>query len=184
MDMRLEMDRILKQHGHPVLLQRTSRKLRCICWNEKHQESDLELYISIIKPGTIPSSCPRCLGTGRVSRIERHTIRRHQSAQALILPQLIQSGSPGLVASDAKVFYMRYDVHPQKGDLIYEVGWDKQRPTHLRQAYVIQSPEDVRLEKGRIEFYHVVAKEANVDTPMKGFAIRRLGSLQNYEPVR
>lgn len=184
-DMRQESSELIKKHGFPVLFQRTSRKLRCICWNEKHQESDVEQYISVMKiRKNFPASCPRCLGTGRVSRIERHMVRRQQSAQAIMLPQLIQQGSPGLVASDARIFFLMHDVHPKKGDYIYEVGWDKSRPTHMRQAFKIQSVEDMRLENGRIEYYKVVTKESNVDTMIKGFVIRRIGPIQNYEPIQ
>lgn len=188
MDLREEIGQIINQYGYFALLQRSSRKIRCICWDEKYQESSVENYYRHVGQNAMPGqhnlrTCPRCLGKGWVSRIERHKLRADNASQVIALPQLIQQMPVGQLASDARVFYMMHDTHPRKGDFVYEVGWDRHKPTHLIQAYEINSSEGLRGEGGRIEYYQVVCKEANLATPVRQFTIRRLGPLKNYEAV-
>lgn len=171
MDLRKEVNTIIEDTGHYVLLQRRSRFLRCSCWNEKYQEPD--------------NSCPICLGDGRVSRIERHKVRRELATNIITIPNAIQRTEIGRVATDTRLFFMKHDVHPKKGDIIMEVGWDKNKPTHLIAQYEISFADDMREHKGRIEFYQVTAKEISINTSdnIRGFAIRRMGPVLNYEKV-
>lgn len=198
MDLRHEFDRILDNFGHYVLLQRTSRQVRCICWNEKYQESSVEQYKRLTKyPGEL-SGCPRCLGKGWISRIERHKVRRDNASQIIALPQLTKQMDIGQVATEARVFYMRFDAHPKKGDIIFEVGWRGHKPTHIIQCFEIQAAEDLRAgptgelyypiehkpnnpSSGRVEFYQVTTKEITIDTNIRDIVIRRLGPVANYE---
>lgn len=181
-NLRKEIHKILDEYGHYVLLQRTSRKIRCICWDEKYQESSIELYIKRTKyNGEELKGCPRCLGKGWVSRIERHKVRRENASQIINLPNLKKQMNIGQISSDARVFWFMHNVQPKRGDMIYEVGWDRHKPTHLIQSYEISYPEDVRGDNGRIEFWEAVAKEKNVDNGMKKFTIRQIGPVKNYE---
>lgn len=168
-NLREEIHAIIEKQGHHVLLQRTSRKIRCRCWNEKYKEAD--------------PKCPKCLGQGWVSRIERHKIRRDNASQVISLPSLISQQPVGLLASDARVFFFKHDTVPKKGDIIMEVGWKGNAPTHLIQAFEINSSDGLREDGGRVEFYQVVAKEKNMDTNIRSFAVRRIGPVRNYEPI-
>lgn len=184
MDLREELNELIQESGHYVLLQRASRRIRCVCWDEKYQESSVEKYHRETRQlKIIFKTCPRCLGKGWISRIERHKIRRDNASQVIALPQLIKQNPYGQLGSDAKVFYMEHDTHPKKGDYIYEVGWDGQKPTHLIQAYQINSAEDLRGDNGRIEFYSVVTEEMNISTQIRQFVIRQMGPVKNYEPI-
>lgn len=170
MDLRREIHDIIEATGHYVLLQRKSKSIRCSCWDAKYREP--------------LSDCPICLGTGKISRIERHKIRRETAANIISLPNHLEATAIGRVGHDTRLFFMKHDVHPKKGDIIMEVGWDKNRPTHLINQYEISFADDMREHNGRIEFYQVTAKEISVDTKIRGFTVRRLGPVQNYEAIR
>ena len=169
-DLRNEIHDIIEETGHYVLLQRTSRKIRCVCWDEKYQEAK--------------NDCPRCLGKGWVSRIERHKVRRQNASQIISLPDLLKQMPVGVVGADAKVFFFRHDTHPKKGDIIMEVGWRGNQPTHLIEVFEITSVDDLREQRGRIEFYQVVAKEKTLDTNIREITVRRMGPIRNYELIR
>ncbi len=167
MDLRKEINNIIEEKGHYVLLQRTSGKLRCVCWNERYQEAS--------------SDCPRCLGKGFVSRIERHKVRRQLATNIISLPGKKKQTPMGQIIQDTRTFFFKHNVHPKKGDIIMEVGWNGQRPTHLIQAFEITNADDKREDGGRTEFYLVTTKERNISTPIRHVVIRQLGRIQNYE---
>lgn len=186
MDVREEFQRILDEYGYYVLMQRSSRRIRCVCWDEIAEESSVTKYIERTKSAFL-KTCPRCLGQGWVSRIERHQTRRDNASQIIALPQLKKQLMLGQIATDTKVFYMKWNTVPQKGDIIYEVGWDRlnpKKPTHMIQAFEIQQPEDMRAQGGRTEFYQVTTKEVNIDTDVRNVVIRKLGPVENYEIMR
>jgi hypothetical protein len=170
MDLRKEMNEIIEESGHYILLQRKSKKFRCSCWNEKYQSA-------------LPN-CPKCLGTGMVSRIERHKVRRQTAVMTSGASKLIMQENIGRYVEDMRIFFMKYDAQPKIGDIIMEVGWNGNKPTHLISAFEVAYPDDQRGDKGRVEFYQVGVKEITVDTPIRGFVIRRLGPVQNYEIVQ
>lgn len=168
-DLRQEVEGLIEREGHYVLLQRTSRKIRCTCWNEKYQEAD--------------PNCPYCLGKGFVSRIERHKIRRQTAVNVIALPNNIQQTPIGQLSTDTRLFFFKHDTKPKKGDIIMEVGWRGQRPTHLITVYEISHADDMREHNGRIEFFQVTAKEKSITVPIYSFEVRKLGPIRNYEPV-
>lgn len=170
MDLRKEIHEIIKETGHYVLLQRTSRKLRCACWNEKYKEAD--------------SYCPICLGEGWVSRIERHKCRRQNATNIISLPGKIQQTPIGRLATDTKTFFFEHHVSPKRGDMIMEVGWKGNQPTHMITAYEISNAEDMRGDRGRIEFYQVSVKEKSADTNVRGITVRSIGPIKNYEILK
>lgn len=187
MDIREEFNQIIEKYGFYCLMQRTSRQIRCVCWNEKEQESSVEQYMRATHyVGTPLKSCPRCLGKGWISRMERHKVRRENAVQAITLPFLKKQMTAGQVASDSQIYYMRWDTVPKKGDVIYEVGWDFRRPkkpTHLIQAFEISQPYDYREVNGRVGYYSVATKEVNFDTDVRDIVVRKLGAVENYEFV-
>ncbi len=184
-DLREEMKAIVEDHGHYVLLQRTSRKLRCVCWDEKMKESSIEAYKKAMGiKDTDLKSCPKCLGAGWISRIERIKTRRQLAADIISLTSRLQTLDIGQTTFDNKLFFFEHDVNPKEGDYIFEVGWDGNRPTHLINAYRIQMSAEHREKQGRIEFWQAVTKEDNIGTGIQGFAIKRLGPVTNYEILR
>lgn len=184
MDLRKEINDIIEETGHYVLLQRTSRKLRCLCWDEKYQESAFQLYVERTGDKRKLDGCPKCLGKGWVSRIERHKVRRQTASNIISLPGKIKQTTIGELVTDTRTFFMKYNVVPRKGDILMEVGWKGTTPTHLIQAFEISHADDLREKNGRVEFYQVSTKEISVDTKIRGFTIRKIGPIKNYEILR
>jgi hypothetical protein len=171
-DLRKEFEELINQYGHYVLLQRTSRHIRCRCFDEVRQEGD--------------ASCRVCLGKGWISRIERHKVRYDSATQIVSRPNLNQIGPIGHSWVDARVFYFKHDVHLQVGDIIYEVGWDKknpQKPTHLIRAFAINDVYAYRGDNGRIEYQVASVRAETVNTKIRNIVIRSLGPVKNYELV-
>jgi hypothetical protein len=168
-DLRAEMDGILDGYGFPVLLQRSGKKIRCVCWSEKYQEAD--------------STCLRCAGQGYVSRIERHQTRRMSAVQIISRPALSQQTPLGKMYVDAQTFYMRHDAHPKAGDMIYEVGWRGHKPTHLIQAYRINDVVSMRGEGGRIEYWSLACRGETMSRDLKQIVVRSIGPIKNYELI-
>lgn len=169
MDLRQEFNELLDEFGHYVLLHRTGRKIRCRCWNEKYQEAD--------------SNCLICGGTGWVSRIERHKIRRQRAVQVISQPNLNQQTTLGKMWIDAQSFYMHHNVYPKVGDYIYEVGWSGYRPTHLINAYRINDVDGHRGDNGRIEFWSSAGKAETINHSFKNILVRSIGPIKNYEII-
>lgn len=185
MDLRKEFREILDESGHYVLLQRTSRKLRCVCWDEKMQESSIEKYMKSMKLlNTNHKECPKCLGAGWISRIERVLTRRQLASDIISMTSRLQTLEIGQQTFDNKLFFFEHNIQPREGDYILEVGWDGTKPTHLINSYLIQISNDLRQRQGRIEFWQTVTKEDNIGTGIKGFGVKNIGPVQNYEIIR
>ena len=148
-DLRKEMDNILINYGHPIILQKTSRKIRCECWNELYQETE--------------SNCPLCHGAAWLSRLERHRTRRVDVSNTVSEPNLLEQGRIGLYYVTGVAFYFRYTCHPQIGDILYEVGWNKYKPVNLIEIYEITHVEPERADSGRIEYFRVATKRITLD---------------------
>lgn len=184
-DLRKEIHDLIEETGHYVLLQRTSRKLRCICWDEKTQESSVSRYIERSGDKQYSrTSCPRCLGEGWVSRIEKVKTRRQMASNIISLPGKNQQALYGRVSIDTRLFFFEHFVSPKNGDYIYEVGWHKGKPTHIIEAFEIASADDMRGDRGRIEFWQATMKEDTINIEARGFAIKKIGPIKNYELLR
>lgn len=185
MDLRKEFAEILDESGHYILLQRTSRKLRCVCWDEKLQESSIKKYKEYMRLLDTPhKECPKCLGSGWVSRIERVRTRRQLASDIISMTSRIQTLDIGKQTFDNLLFFFEHNIQPKEGDYIFEVGWDGIKPTHLIKSYSIQVANDLRQHEGRIEFWQAVTKEDNIGTGIKGFGVKNIGPVQNYEIIR
>lgn len=176
MDLRREFDQILKDHGYYVILQRTSRKIRCQwvdprtsspCWNERAQEAN--------------SKCPQCLGSGWVTRAERHLIRRDNASQVVSLPGVTKQMEPGRIWTPANNFYFRHDAFPQIGDLIFEVGWNGPTPANVVAVHLINHAEPNRGDRGRIEFFSAATRQVTLDKRYRESIVRRFGAVPLYE---
>lgn len=166
LDLRKEMEDILREYGHWVMLLRSSRKIRCKCWNERAQEAD--------------SRCTDCLGSGWLTRAERHLARRDNASQIVTLPSVTAVEEPGRIWTQSSNFFFRHDVHPQVGDLIMEVGWRGSKPTNIYAVYLIQHSEANRGQGGRIEFYEATCRGVTLDVKFQDMVIRSWGPVPAY----
>lgn len=171
-NLREELDALLDEYGHYVLLQRSSRRLRCRCWHEVRREGD--------------PNCPYCLGRGRVSRIERHKVRYSSGLSTIQRPMATTLSPVGPSWVDGKLFYFKHNVEVQTGDFIYEVGWsakNKKKPTHLISAYLINDVYEYRGDNGRIEYKLASVRKETRNVTVKNIVLRALGPIENYEII-
>lgn len=169
-DLRKEVKKLLDNYGHYVLLQRTSRKIRCRCWSEINQEAKAD--------------CTSCIGAGWISVIERHRVRNDPAIQPITRPNLSNITTSGRSWVDALNVFFRHDAHPNIDDYIYHVGWDKDnenKPTHLIRTYKINDVYQERGMNGRIEYYVVSARAETIRTQHRKIFIRTLNGISNYE---
>lgn len=166
--MRKEFDELIEQYGHAVLMHRTGRKIRCRCFSSKYQEPEAD--------------CKFCFGTGWVGRIERHKIRGKSAVQTISRTNLGQQTEIGTMWVDAMTYYMRHNVHPQVGDLIYEVGWrNSQKPSHLIRTYEINDTYPNRTDNGKIDYWTVSLKSRTINLDVQNILVRAIGPIKNYE---
>jgi hypothetical protein len=170
-DLREEMSEILKESGHPVLLQRDSRKMHCRCWNPDTNEA---------KP-----RCPYCNGSGWVNRMERHVVRRDRGTMPISWSNRDKDTEIGKQLQDADVYYFSYNSFPKVGDILYEVGWNERgRPTHVIKASKISYVFEHRADNGRIEYFQASCSNEVMDKSFKTIQVRKLGNIKNYEPIK
>ena len=170
MDLRKEIDNLLIDFGYPVILQRTSRKIRCRCFSEIYQEAK--------------SRCPLCHGTGWVVWLERHRTMRDDAVLQTSKPNLNQHTRVGHLWIPANTFYLRHTAHPKVGDIIYEVGWRERAPSHLVQAHEINHLFTERGDNGRIEFHLVATKTINVNKDFMNSVILNASRIRNHDIKR
>ena len=171
-DLRKEFNKFIEENGHYVLLQRTSRQIRCRCFDEIRKEGD--------------AKCKLCLGKGWLSKIERHKVRYDSAIQIITRPNLNKLSPIGHSWIDGRTFYFKHDVKLQVGDVIYEVGWDaqqSQKPTHLIRTFAINDVYAYRGDNGRVEFNLASVKAETLNQKIRNIVVRSLGPVKNYELV-
>lgn len=169
-NLREEMGQLLNKYGYKVLLQRTSRKLHCRCWNPETNEAQ--------------PRCSICNGTGWVNRIESHYTRNDQGSLPISWGSRNKDTEIGRQLQGAEVLYFNHDAFPKEGDVIYIVGWDERnRPTHLVKAFNISYSHPHRANNGRIEYFQVHASNKVMDKDFHNFQVRKIGEIANYEPI-
>jgi hypothetical protein len=166
-DLRAEMKIMLEgneyspRRGHWVLLRRMDRRQRCICWNRKGRDEEIN-SLDQGKYNEPELRCKICNGEGWIYEDELHLARRR-----LVSPEI------GLAASEAMtdigwmninyiVFYFQYYVELDKGDKIIEIELDSDenpvRPYVMKEIYRIAVAEPFRDQIGRIEYWRAAAK--------------------------
>ncbi len=166
-DLRQGLSEILRDYGHPILYQRSNRKIRCKCWDNRWREAD--------------PRCPICLGSGWLIRLERHIVRGNNAMQTVTYPNLHEESPIGNSWVPADVLYVKYSVHPRVGDVVIEVGWKGLRPTNVRYVYEVNHIQPNRGDNGRIEFYEMYIKSIPFDSSKYKIALKKYGSVITYE---
>lgn len=154
-NLRDEMSELIDGSQYEVLVQRTSQKIRCSCFNEKYGEPD--------------AKCSKCIGTGWLFKFERHKtfkqdIIANNDGDILVTPlgQLVQ----GYVK-----FFFTHDVLISQNDYIWEVAWKNNKPIKLVALYQIKSHSDQRGSSGTIEYKYAIAEKEAFDKDFKNMYI-------------
>lgn len=145
MDLRLEFDRTLEDYGHYILLIRQNKKLK------------------------IPKSYDNNLGLGYAYTIEKHICRSETASIPETLPRMSRGEMPGAMAIASRMFFLKHDVRPSKGDLIVETEWVEGKPLIDKYSgiYEINYPEPFRGSKGRIEYFRAACKLDPIEATLR-----------------
>lgn len=169
MNLRNEFNKILKQYGHPVLIVRHAKKLRCSCWNEKRQEGDRE--------------CPVCYGIGWTSVVEKHMTREVDTSVPETLALIAQGAKFGSLAVPGRQYYFQHDIGFGPGDLLVDVEWNSQGKPVYRGGgvYEISHLDPNRYEGGENIFNKVYCKDQPVEKRVRGVRVAQSNGIINYE---
>lgn len=154
-DLRDEMNELAKESAYEILIQKTSRKIRCSCFNEKYSEPD--------------SKCPKCIGTGWLFKFEKQKAFK-QSASAGT-SGTIAFTEMGVITSNYSTFFFQHDTVIDEGDYIWEVAWKENKPIKLINLYKAQSVDKKRGESGSVQYKVVLAKKESLDKDFKNMYI-------------
>lgn len=149
------MEELLSANRYEVLLQRTSRKIRCSCFNEKYQEAD--------------SKCNKCLGNGWIFKFEKHKAFKQDYTGSPDTAILFTDA--GQIEHGYKMFYFKHDTPISVKDYVWEVHWKKSKPSKLINLYRVRDISYLRGDNGRIEFAVALVKKESLDTDFKGMHI-------------
>lgn len=142
LDLREEMVDLISETQFEVLIQRTSEKIRCTCYNEQYKEAD--------------SKCPKCIGTGWVFKFEKHKcfkqdIISNSDGDILVTPA-------GKLVNGFVKFFFPFNVPLSRNDYIWEVAFKNNKPIRLNTLYKIEDMSEQRGIKGSIEYKMAIAK--------------------------
>lgn len=143
-DFREEFDLLAKQYGIDVLYVRASKHATCKCYKPLYKVGD--------------PKCPYCAGTGKVTIIEKIT-GISQNVNVFMQLNNYKVTEIGKVYTELTSFFVRYDVAPKVGDMIYFVGWSKNTPNNIIKVFEIGGIKAVNGDNGRIEYYILMLKQ-------------------------
>ena len=157
-NLREEMNKLLQDTKYSVLIQKTSKKIRCKCFNHKYQESN--------------SKCPICTGTGWLFKFDKvKAFKQDFTASSSTADNGQLFTELGDAVFNNKVFYLPYDSHPQVGDYIWEVTWKNNKPVALQNLYAIKTSNEQRGLNGKIEYYVATCKKEILNKDFKNHYI-------------
>ena len=161
MKLMLEGNQYYPRRGHWVLLRRMDKRQRCVCWNRKGKDDEVN-SLDRGKYNEPELRCPICHGEGWLYEDELHLARRQ-----LVAPAVGMAGSEtmtdiGFININYIVFYLQYYVAPTRGDKILEIELDDKadpvRPFRITEIYRVALAEPFRDQHGRIEYWRAAAK--------------------------
>jgi hypothetical protein len=170
MNLKNEFDKILGKYGHPVLIVRQDKKLRCSCWNEKTQEADRQ--------------CPRCFGIGWNPIVEKHTVRTEDSISAQNLGRIGSTANFGQISVPSRSYYISSKAKVHIKDLMVDVDWTPSgKPVYSGGGIyeVTHVDESLRFENGEQIYKAVQCKDTPIQKNIRGIRIAQVNGIVNYE---
>lgn len=152
-DLRREMAELAKENAYEVLIQKTSRKIRCSCFNEKYNEPD--------------TKCPKCIGTGWLFKFEKQKAFKQSASPS---GQIVYTDI-GTMLSGYNTFFFEHNVSIDEGDYIWEVTWKEDKPIKLVNLYKVQSVDRKRGPSGSIQYKLIYAQKEVLDKEFKNMYI-------------
>ena len=162
-DLRTNMEYMLHNYGHHILL-RKNYQIHCTRYTE-----------DIYKDGR--TSCPYCMGTGKVNRIEKHLARKIFTVGDRSMFDSLADAPHSVTMVDFYKVYFHHYVMPNSQDIIYEVSWDEDNNVvALIAEYVIIRSVPMRGDRGRIEYWIAHVHTRPFGKQIRGAMIRKLST--------
>jgi hypothetical protein len=140
-DLRKEIELLQNDFSIDILYIRNTKYIRCKCFNTLYNAGD--------------PSCNICFGNGHLTSVEK----MKDITQSASSVGDMRTTNLGSMEKGNSVHYLKYDTLPRVRDIILIAGWDRTGcPTDILKVYEIVGVDDVRGDKGRVEFYTVNAK--------------------------
>src|SRR3990167_3217186 len=153
-DLKKAFDEYITKTGHFIIYIRTNRAIFCKCYNEKTRTSTLD--------------CLECLGENYPVQLEKILVRRRAFSSS-------SSRDVTVPIPDGYMYYLSADVHPQIGDDILEVEWDKfGRPVSIIRDMEIKFGDDLRDYGGKLAFWQCPATPKVVNKEKKERMLRKI----------
>ena len=137
-DLRHEINGLIKEFGINVLYINNCKFVRCTCFDDLNKTGD--------------PKCPKCMGTGHFASVS-------------MIPAIESSNSPygsangikqlpiGVTDQKDEIYYIQHKYNPKERDLILKVTWDKYgNPIDVLKVLEIISVWEHRGDYGRLEF--------------------------------
>lgn len=168
-DLSDELKDLIKEEGNDVLIIRQNKKIQCRCYDHLTQSTD--------------KTCKYCLGTGYVTKVEKHRSLCVVSAVPETLSRMIRSISPANVAVESRHFYFTSNVNIDRGDLVVDVSFDKLgRPLSDMNFFLVHFVDKKRTG-GKIQYLKASVSLDPVETSIRAFNLRKYHSITNYDPI-
>lgn len=157
-DLRYEMDLIIKEFGDAALLLR-SQPIRCGCVNSLSRAPD--------------KNCKRCLGTGKIIIAEKISIRSKQSSSNDTLPKNLTEKDVGSVAVGVREFYTTYRIRAKQYDSILFCEWEGNTPIFNQYTvlYRILNTDPLKADRengiARIEYFKLTSNSDPINVKAK-----------------
>lgn len=141
-DLRKEYEVLQKQFSIDILYIRTSKYIKCECYNPLHKVGD--------------PSCKKCLGRGYLNTIEKVSAI---NTSMNYLQDGIISTSIGTINANDESFYFSHKVMPRVGDIVVVATYNSNRePVDVESVFEIHSASPVRGDSGRVEMFASLCK--------------------------
>ena len=156
-DLRAELKEFNDNYGVTALYVREDKYARCRCYNTLHRTGD--------------TSCTICGGFGHLTAIEPvkfvYDNNYYRDGE-------MQNKALGLTSNESIQAYMENTVRPKAKDRVYIAKWIGEVPEEISRVYIISSVDEMRMDRGRVEGYMVVA---NLRTDLLENANKSLATL-------
>jgi len=144
-NLREEVDIIMRDHGHWCWLLVVDLTVRCLCVEAKTI--------------TANPNCAICMGLGYEYEEKRVLSRRRLSSGLQTLFTTEQLTDPGMLSPVGNFYYFEHHVHPKPQDVIIE----KDDNDNVYEVFDIELVEPLREKRGRIEYYRVAVNKRSVN---------------------
>lgn len=168
-DLRYEFDNLMDEFSSNFLLVKNNRKQTCLCVDSLSRSAK--------------QTCPVCLGTGFINRVEKIRGRFVVSSSIDLLPKETKYEQIGNIAFASKQFYLKHDISIDRKDLIILCDWKNEYIPAFNsysEIYEITNIDPARGDTGRIEYVIASAKNNPIEAQAKFYNIKQNASRVNY----